>query len=67
MSEYVNMLHLSLQHWNVEVWKSFALHEPTQEYGYYGCGELNILIPSLATISKLAPAINPAGINFPEL
>lgn len=67
MSEYVNMLHVSLQHCNVEIWRVSTPQEPKQGYGYYGWGELNILIPSLATISKLAPAINPAGINFPEL
>lgn len=67
MLEYVNRLHLSLQHCNVEVWRVSTPHEPTQGYGYYGWGELNILIPTLAAISKLAPAINPAGMNFPEL
>lgn len=60
-------LFLSLQRGNVEVWRVSTHHEPTQGYGYYGWGELNILSPSLATISKLAPAIKPAGINFPEL
>lgn len=29
------------------------LNEPTQGYGDYGWGELSILIPTLATISKL--------------
>lgn len=52
---------------NVEVGRVSILHESEKGYGCYGWGELNMLIPSLATISKLAPAIKPAGINFPEL
>lgn len=48
------------------VWRVLVLHELKKGFSYYRW-EPNILIPSLATFSKLAPEIKPAGIDFPEL